>query len=104
MMPFMPIVRVPDTTTGIDMAIKAEHGYRHTFVIHSRNVETMTVLGRLCNASIYVKNGPSYAGLGVGGEGFTSFSIAGLTGEGCTSARTFTRSRRCAMVDYLRIV
>ena len=104
MMPFMPIVRVPDVGAAIESAIEAEHGYRHTFIIHSRNVETMTVLGQRCNASIYVKNGPSYAGLGVGGEGFTSFSIAGPTGEGCTSARTFTRSRRCAMVDYLRIV
>ena len=103
-MPFMPIVRVPDVGAAIERAIEAEHGYRHTFIIHSRNVETMTVLGQRCNASIYVKNGPSYAGLGVGGEGFTSFSIAGPTGEGCTSARTFTRSRRCAMVDYLRIV
>ena len=103
-MPFMPIVRVPDAGTAIDCAIRAEHGYRHTFVIHSRNVETMTILGKRCNASLYVKNGPSYAGLGVGGEGFTSFSIAGITGEGCTSARTFTRSRRCTMVDYLRIV
>lgn len=104
MMPFMPIVRVPDAATAIDYAIQTEHGYRHTFVIHSRNVETMTILGKRCNACLYVKNGPSYAGLGVGGEGFTSFSIAGPTGEGCTSARTFTRSRRCTMVDYLRIV
>jgi aldehyde dehydrogenase len=104
MMPFLPIVRVPDAASAIDSAIRAEHGYRHTFIIHSRNVETMTILGKRCNASIYVKNGPSFAGLGVGGEGFTSFSIAGMTGEGCTSARTFTRSRRCSMIDYLRIV
>ncbi|MBI2951385.1 aldehyde dehydrogenase EutE, partial [bacterium] len=65
MMPFMPIVRVPDAAAAIDCAIRAEHGYRHTFVIHSRNVETMTILGKRCNACLYVKNGPSYAGLGV---------------------------------------
>jgi len=57
-----------------------------------------------CNCSIFVKNGPSYAGLGLGGEGFTTFTIASPTGEGLTSARTFTRQRRCVLVDYFRIV
>jgi propionaldehyde dehydrogenase len=104
MMPFLPIIRVPNVQAAIDLAIQAEHGYGHTAVIHSRNVETMTIFGRRSNVSLYIKNGPSYAGLGVGGEGFTSFSIAGPTGEGATSARTFTRQRRCTMVDYLRIV
>ncbi|MBI4531331.1 MAG: aldehyde dehydrogenase EutE, partial [Candidatus Latescibacteria bacterium] len=102
MMSFLPVVRVPDVQTAIDLAIQAEHGYGHTAVIHSRNVETMTIMGKRSNVSLYIKNGPSYAGLGVGGEGFTSFSIAGPTGEGATSARTFTRQRRCTMVDYLR--
>lgn len=104
MMPFLPIVRVPDVETAMDLAIKAEHGYCHTVIIHSRNVETMTIFGKRSNVSIYVKNGPSFAGLGIGGEGCTSFSIAGPTGEGVTTARTFTRQRRCAMIDYLRIV
>ena len=104
MMPFLPIIRVLDVQTAMDLAIQAEHGYGHTAVIHSRNVETMTIFGKRSNVSLYIKNGPSYAGLGVGGEGFTSFSIAGPTGEGVTSARTFTRQRRCTMVDYLRIV
>lgn len=104
MMPFLPIVRVPNVDRAIDLAVEAEHGYGHTAIIHSKNVETLTKMGKRCNTAIYVKNGPSGAGLGVGGEGFTSFSIAGPTGEGITSARTFTRQRRCVMVDYLRIV
>lgn len=104
MMPFLPIVRVPNVQAAMDLAIQTEHGYGHTVIIHSRNVETMTIFGKRSNVSLYIKNGPSYAGLGVGGEGFTSFSIAGPTGEGVTSARTFTRQRRCTMVDYLRIV
>jgi len=104
MMPFLPIVRVPDVNTGIDMAVEAEHGYRHTAVMHSKNVESMTTMARKCRCTLFIKNGPSTAGLGAGGEGYTSFSIATPTGEGVTSARTFTRQRRCTLVDYFRIV
>ena len=104
MMPFLPIVRVPDVNTGIDMAVEAEHGYRHTAVMHSKNIESMTTMARKCRCTLFIKNGPSTAGLGAGGEGYTSFSIATPTGEGATSARTFTRQRRCTLVDYFRIV
>ena len=104
MMPFLPVVRVPDVNTGIDMAVVAEHGYRHTAVMHSKNVENMTAMARKCRCTLFIKNGPSTAGLGAGGEGYTSFSIATPTGEGTTSARTFTRQRRCTLVDYFRIV
>lgn len=104
MMPFIPIVRTPDVHTAIDWAIQAERGYHHTAVMHSKNVENMTIMARRCRCTIFVKNGSSAAGLGAGGEGYTSFSIATPTGEGCTSARTFTRQRRCALIDYFRIV
>jgi acyl-CoA reductase-like NAD-dependent aldehyde dehydrogenase len=104
MMPFLPIVRVPDVNTGIDMAIEAEHDYKHTAVMHSKNVENMTNMARKCKCTLFIKNGPSTAGLGAGGEGYTSFSIATPTGEGVTSARTFTRQRRCTLVDFFRIV
>ena len=104
MMMFLPIVRCRDVDEAIDMALRAEHGYGHTAVIHSLNVATMTKMGKIMNCSIYVKNGPSYAGLGVGGEGHGSYSIASPTGEGITTARTFCRIRRCSMIDYLRVV
>ena len=104
MMPFLPLVRTPDVLTAIDQAVQAEQGYTHTAIMHSKNVENMTIMARKCRCTIFVKNGPSTAGLGAGGEGHTSFSIATPTGEGCTSARTFTRQRRCALVDYFRIV
>jgi acyl-CoA reductase-like NAD-dependent aldehyde dehydrogenase len=104
LMPFLPIVRSREVGQAIDYALKAEHGYGHTAVIHSKNIENMSNMARLVNTTIFVKNGPSYAGLGVGGEGYTSFSIASPTGEGLTSAITFTRQRRCALVDYFRII
>ena len=55
-------------------------------------------------SSSFVKNAPSVAGLGFGGEGFTSFTIASPTGDGLTTARTFTRERRCTLAGYFRIV
>ncbi len=103
LMPFLPIVRCRDVDEAINFALQAEHGYGHTAVIHSKNIENMSRMAHAVNTTIFVKNGPSYAGLGVGGEGYTSFSIASPTGEGLTSARTFSRQRRCTLVDYFRI-
>lgn len=104
LMPFLPLVRCRSVDEAINFALQAEHGYGHTAVIHSKNIENMSRMAHVMNTSIFVKNGPSYAGLGVGGEGYTSFSIASPTGEGLTSARTFTRQRRCTLVDYFRII
>ena len=104
MMPVLPIVRVQHVDEGIDLALEAEHGFRHTAVMHSRNIEKLSRMARECDCSIFVKNGPSLAGLGYGGEGYCSFSIASPTGEGLTSPRSFSRIRRCTLVDYFRIV
>jgi len=104
MMPCLPLTRVPDVDTGIALAKKVEHGFKHTAIMHSMNVENLTKMGKAMNCTLFVKNGPSTGGLGIEGEGYFTHSIAGPTGEGITSARTFTRMRRCAMVDYLRVV
>lgn len=104
MMPFLPFVRVRNVDTAIEMARKSEHGFKHTAIIHSNNVVNMTKMGKALDTTLFVKNGPCYAGLGMGGEGYTSFSIAGPTGEGITTPLTFTRERRCSMIDSLRIL
>lgn len=104
MMPFVPFVRVPDVDTAIALAKKYEHGYRHTALIHSRNVETITKMGKELNTTIYVQNGPCMAGLGLGGEGYPSFSIATPTGEGITTPLTFTRQRRSSTIGSMRVV
>lgn len=98
MMPILPIVRVPDVDQAIEMAVRVEHGNRHTAMMHSRNVDKLTKMAKLIQTTIFVKNGPSYAGIGVGGEGYTTFTIAGPTGEGLTSAKSFARRRRCVLV------
>jgi aldehyde dehydrogenase len=104
MMPFVPFVRVPDVDTAIALARKYEHGFKHTAIIHSRNVEAITRMGRELDTSLYIQNGPSMAGLGSGGEGYLSFSIATPTGEGVTTPLTFTRQRRTTTVGSLRVL
>ncbi len=104
MMPILPIVRVKNIDEAIELAVKAEHGNRHTAHMHSKNIDNLTRFARAVETTIFVKNAPSYAGIGFGGEGHTTFTIAGPTGEGLTSARSFTRRRRCVMVDNFRII
>ncbi len=104
MMPVLPVVRVGTVDQAIDLAVRSEHGFRHTASIHSTNVSTITRMAKAMNCSIFVANGPNLSGLGEGGEGFTSFSIASPTGEGLTRPRTFSRERRIAVVGALRII
>ena len=104
MMPILPVVRVQSVDEGIDLAVRAEHGFRHTASIFSRDVDAITRMARRMNVSIFVANAANFAGLGEGGEGFTSFSIATPTGEGLTRPRTFSRVRRLTVVGSLRIV
>lgn len=103
MMPILPIVRTDNVDDAIECAYAAEHGNRHTAIMHSKNVDKLTKMARLLETTIFVKNAPSYAGIGVGGEGHTTFTIAGPTGEGLTSARSFCRKRRCTIVDSFNI-
>lgn len=104
MMPVLAIVRVNDIDEAIKLACLAEHGNRHSAHIHSKNVDHLTKFARAVETTIFVKNAPSYAGIGAGGEGYTTFTIAGPTGEGLTAAHSFTRQRRCVLVDGLHIV
>jgi aldehyde dehydrogenase len=104
MMPFVPFVRVRNVEEAMDRAIESEHGYRHTALIHSRNIANITKFGRRANVTIYVANGPSMAGLGLGGQGYLSYSIATPTGEGVTTPLTFTRYRRVMMTGSLRMI
>ncbi len=103
MMPFLPVVRVKSVEEGIEAAKDAEHNYKHTSIIHSHDVEHMTAMARALDTTLFIKNGPCMAGLGLGGEGYLSYSIATPTGEGVTNPKTFCRVRRCVMVDNLRI-
>ena len=104
MMPILPIVRVDNIAEAIDLAVKAEHGNRHTAHMHSKNIDNLSAFAKAVETTIFVKNAPSYAGIGFGGEGHTTFTIAGPTGEGITSAKSFTRKRRCVLSENFRII
>ncbi len=103
MMPILGMVRVADFEEGVQTSVWLEHGNRHSAHIHSKNVDNITRYAREIDTAILVKNGPSYAALGYGGEGYCTFTIASRTGEGLTSAQTFTKRRRCTMSDSLCI-
>lgn len=104
MMPIMPVARVPNAGRAIDLALEMENRCYHTAVMHSKHLDRLDRMARECNCSIFVKNGRSHAGLGLGGEGYTSFTIASPTGEGMTNPVSFSRWRRCTLVDHFRIV
>lgn len=103
MMPILGIVRTKTVDEAIDMAVRFESGNRHSAHMHSKNVDNLTRFGQKVDTAIFVKNAPSYAALGFGGEGYATFTIASRTGEGLTSAKTFTKSRRCVMAESLCI-
>lgn len=104
MMPYLPVVRVRDADEGIELALKAEHGFGHTAMIHSNNLDTITKFTRAMHTNIVVVNGPSMAGDGgFGGEGTFSHTIAGATGEGVCTPRNFARVRRLAVYRSLQI-
>ena len=104
MMPFIPFVRVPDIDRAIALAKESEHGYGHTAILHTKDTSVMQKMGKVMDCTIFVVNGPSTAGLGLGGEGVLSFSIAGPTGEGVTTPLTFTRQRRTTIAGGMRFV
>jgi acyl-CoA reductase-like NAD-dependent aldehyde dehydrogenase len=104
LMPVLGMMRVPSCEDGIAAAVRVEHGFRHTFVMHSAQVERLAAMARVCDASIFVKNDCNLAGLGLGGEGHTSFTIASPTGEGLTTAVHFSRERRCTLKEAFRFV
>lgn len=104
LMPVLGFVRVPTVEEAIAMAKRVEHGFGHTAAMYSTDINNLHKMARVINTSIFTKNAPTFAGLGLGGEGYTSFTIASPTGEGLTNATHFTRERRCTLVDSFRIV
>ncbi len=100
LMPLLSFIRVKNVDEAIELAYKLEGGNFHTSVMHSRNIDSLNKMHLKMDTSIFVKNGPALAGLGMDGEGATSFTIASPTGDGVTTARSFTRLRKCVMSGH----
>ena len=94
LMPVVPVTRVATVDEAIEKAVIAENGCHHTAMMHSENVNNLTKMARAVDTTIFVKNAPSYAGLGIDGEGYTTLTIATPTGEGLTSAKNLPQSRQ----------
>lgn len=103
LMPIVPIVRVPNFDSALETALEIEQGFRHTAVIHSQSIERLNRAAKEMQTSVFVKNGPSYSGIGFRNDGETSFTIAAVTGEGTVTARHFARRRRCVLVGGFSI-
>jgi propionaldehyde dehydrogenase len=101
--PIIPFLRTRTFDEAVALAIRAEQGFRHTAVIHSRDIERITKFGRAIRSTVFVANAPSYAWTGLEGEGYVSMTIAGATGEGLTDCRTFTRRRHSVLSGHLRM-
>lgn len=94
LMPIVPVVSCPDFDSILKAALIAEQGYHHTASIHSRDLVQINRAAHKMNTSIFVVNGPTYSGTGVGFTGASALTIATPTGEGTTTAKSFTRRRR----------
>lgn len=99
LMPILPIVRAKDISEAIDIAFKSEGGNFHTSVIHSKNIDNINRMFTKMNTTIFVQNAPSYAGIGLGSEGYASFTIAGVTGEGLTNSTSFAKKNHKVLVE-----
>lgn len=103
LMPLIPLIRVNDFESALSVALEIEQGFKHTATIHSQSIERLSIAAKVMQTSVFVKNGASLVGIGVNGEGDTSFTIATATGEGTTTARHFTRRRRCSLTNGFSI-
>lgn len=103
LMPLIPLIRVENFEIALNTALEIEQGFRHTATIHSQSIERLNIAAKVMQTSVFVKNGATLVGIGFNGEGDTSFTIATTTGEGTTTARHFTRRRRCSLTNGFSI-
>ena len=86
------------------MILPDVHQQLHNGILGSRLECTEESLGIIEASSVSTMIKASDAGIGHCGEGYASFTIASPTGEGMTNPRSFTRERRCVLVDHFRII
>ncbi len=101
LMPVVPLVRVKDFDQALEYALLAEHGYHHTSIIHSRNIDRITRFIQAMQTTVLVVNGSSLSSMGIDAEGIITLTIATTTGEGYTTPRSFTQQSRITTVDSM---
>jgi acyl-CoA reductase-like NAD-dependent aldehyde dehydrogenase len=101
----IPVVRVRDFDDGLAASLAAEHGFKHTAGIFTKNIDRATQFTRALDCDVNVINGGTLRGDGGDlGEGYFSHTIATPTGEGICTPRDFVRKRRIMTHAALRFV
>ncbi len=101
----VPVVRVKDFEDGLQAALKAEHGFRHTASIFTLDMNRATKYTRVMDCDVHTINGGTLRGDGGDlGEGYFSHTIATPTGEGICTPLNFVRKRRIMTHGALRFV
>ena len=104
LMPVLPMIRVPNFKEGLAMAKRVEHGFHHSAIIYSTNIDHMSVMAREMETTMFVKNAPAYASLGADSDCPVTLTIATATGQGATAPASFCRLRRCVLHGAFRII
>jgi aldehyde dehydrogenase len=101
----IPVIRVKDFEDGLQAALKAEHGFRHTASIFTKDMNRATKYTRVMDCDVHTINGGTLRGDGGDlGEGYFSHTIATPTGEGICTPLNFVRKRRIMTHGALRFV
>jgi acyl-CoA reductase-like NAD-dependent aldehyde dehydrogenase len=101
----IPVVRVRDFEEGIEAAMKAEHRFKHTASVHTKDIERATRFTRAMDCTISCINGGTLrADGGDNGEGTFSHTVSTPTGEGICTPREFVRKRRIMTHGAMRFV
>ena len=101
LMPVLPLVRVGCFEEAVKLAKKVEGGHRHTAAIYSRDMQRVNYFAKQMHVTLLLHNKPSIAGLGTRGAGKYTSTLAGPTGEGVTTAKTFARQLRYVAPNYV---
>ncbi len=93
LMPVLPIILVDNFKQAVEIACRVEHGYGHTAMIHSKNIDNITTFGQAIDTTNFIVNARAQAMAIENERGGTSWTIAGATGEGNTTPKDYTRQR-----------
>jgi propionaldehyde dehydrogenase len=94
LMPVLPILLVDSFKEAMAAALRIEHGFGHTAMIHSKDIDRITQFGQMINTTNFIVNARSQAMAAEKAKGGTAWTIAGATGEGNTTPRSYTKERR----------
>lgn len=102
--PVLPCVGVATYEEGLELLLETEQRYKHTASIHSSNIDRLSEAAKVLQTATFIKNGPALSGVGLLSPGSPfALTVANTTGEGCITARHFTRRRKCILTNGFSI-